>query len=229
MDIELLVSPGCPHVPAAASTLDQVVAALAPGTPIQTIPVATAEAAAIHAFTGSPSIRINGRDLENLETPEHTLACRLYEGGGPPPRWLIEAALLRALKPKGYLFLCVANSARSQLAEGIARSLAPEGVSVASAGSEPSNVRPEVVTVLDEVGIDAAAHHSKAIHEVPAEQVEAVITLCADEVCPLYLGHAHRVHWGLPDPAAVEGEGRLEAFREVREVLVKRFSQLFVD
>ena len=135
--------------------------------------------------------------------------------------------MLRALAPRSYLFLCVANSARSQLAEGVARSLAPAGVTVASAGSVPTQVRPEAIAVLQEIGLDISAHRSKPIDDVPPESVDAVVTLCGDEVCPAWLGQAHRVHWGLPDPAAVLGEGRLDAFRAARDELRRRLEVLF--
>jgi protein-tyrosine-phosphatase len=131
----------------------------------------------------------------------------------------------------GVLFLCVANSARSQLAEGIARSLAPAGVTVWSAGSAPTRVRPEAAAVLAEIGIDISTHRSKHVDEVPAEQVDVVITLCAEEECPLFLGQAERLHWGLPDPAAVEGstEERLDAFRAVRDDLGRRLTAWFAE
>lgn len=119
--------------------------------------------------------------------------------------WRAEAEALRNAAPRGWLFLCVANSARSQLAEGIARALAPDDVWVGSAGSEPTSVRPEAIQVLAEIGVDITGHRSKGMHEIPADRVEAVVTLCAGEVCPVWLGHAHRVHWGLPDPAAARG------------------------
>ena len=144
-----------------------------------------------------------------------------------PPRWKIEAALLRALAPRSYLFLCVANSARSQMAEGIARALAPQGVRVASAGSQPSRVRSEAIQVLAEQGIDISAHRSKAVVDIPSEGVEAVITLCAEEVCPVFLGKALRVHWGLPDPAVAQRDGRLDAFRATRDALRERLALLF--
>jgi len=143
------------------------------------------------------------------------------------PEWHVEAAALRALAPRHILFLCVANSARSQLAEGIARSLAPEGVKVSSAGSVPTSVRPQAIAVLDEIGIDISDHVSAAIEDVE-RPVDAVITLCAEEVCPVWLGDAWRLHWGLPDPAGVEGteEEKLEAFRSVRDELRRRLSVL---
>ena len=132
--------------------------------------------------------------------------------------------------PKGILFLCVANSARSQMAEGIARSLAPSGIKIWSAGSRPAQVRLEAIAVLKEIGIDISGHHSKAVSEIPADEVDAVITLCAEEECPLFLGKAPRLHWGLPDPAAVIGSEQdvLEAFRKVRDEIQEEFYRLYI-
>jgi protein-tyrosine-phosphatase len=140
--------------------------------------------------------------------------------------WMAEARELRRAEPRHVLFLCVANSARSQMAEGIGRALAPAGVRVSSAGSEPSSVRPEAIQVLREIDIDISHHRSKGTDEVDPS-VDAVITLCAEEVCPVWLGRALRVHWGLPDPAAVTGAGRLQAFRDVRDELTRRLRVVF--
>lgn len=125
---------------------------------------------------------------------------------------------------KGILFLCVANSARSQMAEGIAGPLVPPGVSVFSAGSDPTQVRPEAIAVLKEIGIDISHFRSKAVAEIPAEEIDTVITLCGEEECPLFLGKATRLHWGLPDPASVRGseDDRLNAFRNTRDELRRR-------
>jgi len=100
---------------------------------------------------------------------------------------------------------------------------------VSSAGSAPSIVRPQAIQVLEEIGVDISGHTSKGLDAVDAASVEAVITLCAEEVCPVFFGKVHRLHWGLPDPAAVTGpeEVRLEAFREVRDELVRRMNVLF--
>lgn len=128
---------------------------------------------------------------------------------------------------KGILFLCVANSARSQMAEGLARHMLPSEVRVWSAGSAPTRVRPEAVQVLAELGIDISTHVAKAVAEIPAAQVDTVVTLCAEEECPLFLGEAKRLHWGLPDPAAVGGNeaDRLCAFRLVRDELRRRLAE----
>lgn len=142
---------------------------------------------------------------------------------------MIEAAVLRALAPRHLLFLCVQNSARSQLAEGIARFLAPAGVTVSSAGSAPAFVRPQAIEVLREIGVDISGHRSKSVDEIDGASVDAVITLCAEEVCPVWLGSAVRLHWGLPDPAKAPGDeaSRLQAFRDVRDELFRRLKLVF--
>ena len=132
---------------------------------------------------------------------------------------------------KGILFLCVANSARSQMAEGIARSLVPPGIRVWSAGSNPTRVRSEAIAVMREIGIDISGYRSKAVTEVPAAEIDTVITLCGEEECPVFFGKAARLHWGLPDPAAFSGseEDKLAAFRNMRDDLRRRIEALVKD
>jgi arsenate reductase len=232
--IEILTTKTCPHTEAALSLVRTVAAALVPDAAVAHTVVRTEAQARELVFRGSPTVRVGGVDLGapsqapagEAAVADVGLDCRSSGEDALPPRWLVEAAILRALGPRSFLFLCVANSARSQMAEGIARSLAPKGVAVASAGSEPSSVRPEAVTALAEIGVDIAGHRSKPVSVIPPDDVEAVITLCAEEVCPVWLGKAHRVHWGMPDPAAVEGAGRLDAFRATRDELRRRLAVL---
>ena len=143
--------------------------------------------------------------------------------------WRSEAEELRRLAPRHVLFLCVANSARSQMAEGIARSLAPPGVTISSAGSAPSRLNPLAVRALAESGLDISAQYSKRVDTIPAEGVDVVITLCAEEECPVFLGKARRIHWGLPDPggAGLSDEQKLQSFRDVRDELTRRLSVVF--
>ena len=143
--------------------------------------------------------------------------------------WEQEAAQLRTSPPRHLLFLCVANSARSQMAEGIARALAPAFVRISSAGSQPSVLNPLAVKALEEIGIDISGHRSKGVGEIPPGDVDTVITLCAEEVCPVWLGKATRIHWGLPDPAKAGSTDveRLQAFRDVRDELKRRLSAAF--
>lgn len=138
--------------------------------------------------------------------------------------WQEDIADIRKRAPTHMLFLCVQNSARSQLGEGIARSLAPDDVRVSSAGSQPAFVRPQAIEVLREIGVDASKHSSKSIHDIDASSVDCVITLCAEEVCPVFPGNVAKYHWGLPDPAKV---GTLEAFRQIRDELQRRLGALF--
>lgn len=123
--------------------------------------------------------------------------------------------------------LCVANSARSQMAEGWARALFGGAVTVESAGSRPSTVNPYAVEVMREVGIELTTHRSKSVDEIEPTGVDVVITLCAEEVCPVFLGKARRLHWPIADPASVEPlprEVMLERFRTARDELRRRLS-----
>ncbi len=129
------------------------------------------------------------------------------------------------------LFLCVANSARSQMAEGWGHAMAPEGVEVFSAGSEPATVNPFAVQVMNEVDIDISGHRSKSIDEIPHERIRVAVTLCADEVCPVFPGEVTTLHWPHDDPAGVQGtdEEVAYAFRRVRAQSRERLRVLFRD
>ena len=128
----------------------------------------------------------------------------------------------------GLLFLCVANSARSQMAEGLARARFGGSVRVASAGSSPATVSPFAIAALDEVGIDISGHRSKGVDEIDPATVDLVVTLCAEEVCPAFPGTARRLHWPLPDPAGGAGSDaeRLDGFRAVRDEIARRLEAL---
>ena len=130
---------------------------------------------------------------------------------------------------KGILFLCVANSARSQMAEGLARAIAPEGLEIYSAGSAPARVNPFALDVMRELGIDISSHRSKSVDEVPAERIGTAITLCAEEVCPVFPGNVKRLAWPLEDPAAAKGsdEEVRERFRQVRDRIRAKVQEFF--
>lgn len=123
---------------------------------------------------------------------------------------------------KAILFLCVANSARSQMAEGLGRMIFGS-IPVMSAGSEPSKVNPYAIEVMREVGVDLGTHHSKSVQTIDASTVGTVITLCAEEVCPVFLGKARRLHWPIPDPASkdpsVPRDEMLTRFRTARDTI----------
>jgi arsenate reductase len=124
---------------------------------------------------------------------------------------------------KRVLILCTGNSARSQMAEGLLRHDAGGRFTVESAGTKPSTVRPEAITVLKEVGIDITSHRAKNVDEFAGQNFDYVLTVCdnAKESCPVFFGKAVRLHHSFKDPIAIEGseEKRLAAFRQVRDEL----------
>jgi len=134
---------------------------------------------------------------------------------------------------KGILFLCVANSARSQMAEGLGRMIFGDRVPVQSAGSEPSTVNPYAIEVMRELGVDLTTHHSKSVQTIDAATVGTVITLCAEEVCPVFLGKARRLHWPIPDPASKDSslphEEMLVRFRTARDTIRAMLERLAAE
>ena len=127
---------------------------------------------------------------------------------------------------KRILFLCVANSARSQMAEGFARGILGDRAEVMSAGSKPSTLNPHAVEALAEIGIDIAGHRSKSVAAIDPAGFDLVVTLCAEEICPVLPGRVRRLHWPIEDPAAkASGESR-ERFRAARDRIQERIETL---
>lgn len=126
------------------------------------------------------------------------------------------------------LFLCVANSARSQMAEGLARAEFGDSADVLSAGSQPQAVHPLAIEAMREIGIDISRHQPTSIDVVDISTVDMIVTLCAEEVCPLVLGHQRQYHWPLRDPAgaSLSKPGQIALFRQVRDELQKRIVAL---
>jgi arsenate reductase len=128
--------------------------------------------------------------------------------------------------PLHVLILCTHNSARSQMAEGLLRSLDGPSIEVASAGTEATSVRPEAIAVMREIGIDISGHESKTLDRFLNEPFDEVITVCddANEACPFFPGARHRRHWSIDDPSRVTGSNdeRLAAFRRARDELKQR-------
>lgn len=110
------------------------------------------------------------------------------------------------------------------MAEGLARHYFGDQLTVQSAGSNPSQVNPFAVQVMQELGIDISTHRSKSVNEIDPASVDLVITLCAEEVCPVFLGDAEKLHWPFPDPAAVSDsdEAKLQSFRNTRDLIYEK-------
>lgn len=124
------------------------------------------------------------------------------------------------------LFLCTHNSARSQMAEGLLRSLGGDRFDAHSAGTEATAVRPLAIEAMREVGIDISAHTSKALDRFLDERFDDVVTVCddANESCPVFPNAGRRLHWSLPDPSKATGttDEQLAVYRKVRDELRSR-------
>jgi len=135
--------------------------------------------------------------------------------------------------PIRVLILCTGNSARSQMAEGLLRHSGGEKFAVASAGIDPSFVRPEAIEAMREIGIDISSHRSKSIDEFSQQPFDYVITVCdnANQQCPMFPGVSRRIHWSIKDPAAIEGDNqtRLDAFRLARDELRERLNDFMEE
>jgi protein-tyrosine-phosphatase len=135
------------------------------------------------------------------------------------------------------LFICTGNSARSILAEGLLNGLAQGRFRAYSAGSQPKGeVHALALATLQKLGMPATGYRSKSWDEFTlpdAAQLDFIFTVCdnaAGEVCPIWPGQPMTAHWGVPDPAAVEGseEDRLKAFQDAARVLKRRI-ELFLS
>ena len=134
-----------------------------------------------------------------------------------------------SVPPKRVLFLCIHNSARSQIAEALAKSLAPAGTEIWSAGTEPSQVHPMALEVMAEAGLEAGEQRSKHLDEVPIAEMDTIVSLCGEgeATCPAVNAAVRRVHWPLEDPSAAPASDRLRAFRETRDELRWRIACLW--
>ena len=143
--------------------------------------------------------------------------------------WETEAEALLSSGARHILLLSRADSARGQIAEAIARALAPPQVHVTSAGLTRSRVDPMAARVLAELSVNVADQRSKSLDEVDLSDVQAVITLADGVNVPPALREAMHVHWPLPDPAATKGsdEERLGAYRRLRNELRRRLLKVF--
>lgn len=130
---------------------------------------------------------------------------------------------------KKILFLCVANSARSQMAEGLAKNLLSNDFIIHSAGSKPSSVNPYAIQVMNEIGIDISKQCSKSVDDFNADDFDYIVTLCAEEICPFVHSKAKRLHWPFLDPANKENDPQksIHNFRKIRDEIGEKIKSYF--
>lgn len=145
------------------------------------------------------------------------------EGHSPVPSAFVTAP------PKRVVFLCVHNAGLSQIAEAIARTVAPAGTLIWSAGIDPAPVHPLAVQVMKEMGIDLSGQHSKHLDDVPWRDADTVVAVCAQSlnIFPPVEHQVRRVHWPLPDPGGTTEAELLAAFRAMRDEIRWRVSSLW--
>jgi len=162
-------------------------------------------------------------DLDRLDSELTDLELTIEAAGRA--RHTQEVAAMPS-DPIRVLFVCTGNSARSQIAEALLRDFGGSEFDVNSAGTEPGVVNPYSVRVLDEIGIDWSGARSKSVTEFIGRPFDYVITVCdrARQTCPVFPGNHNTLHWGLDDPAEVEGTDaqKLEAFRRTRTEVATR-------
>ncbi|MBD3286691.1 arsenate reductase ArsC [candidate division WOR-3 bacterium] len=130
------------------------------------------------------------------------------------------------------LFLCVGNSCRSQMAEGLLRHIGCERFEVRSAGTIPSHVHPRAVEVMTELGIDISIQRSKHVSEFTDQEFDFVISLCGENNCPSFVGRiGTSLHWPFSDPVSLSGSEReiLDGFRRVRDAIKTRIEEFSAD
>ncbi len=130
------------------------------------------------------------------------------------------------------LILCTGNSARSQMAEGLLRTLGGDGFEVSSAGTVASFVRPQAIEVMKEIDIDISQHRSKPVREFADTVFDFVITVCdhANQHCPHFPGPVKRIHWSIDDPVGQgSGDAELQAFRRARDEIRERLQAFIAE
>ncbi|HEX4926165.1 MAG TPA: arsenate reductase ArsC [Bdellovibrionales bacterium] len=129
------------------------------------------------------------------------------------------------------LFMCVANSVRSQMAEGLARIIFGDKAHIQSAGAFAYDLHPVAVRVMGEIGIDISDQLSKSVDTINLSDIDIIVVLCKEQVCPPNTPKAKRYEWPMPDPSqpAKTDEERLKRFRDVRDELQKKIEELLKE
>ena len=144
--------------------------------------------------------------------------------------------MAEAIQKKRILFVCIHNSARSQMAEAWTSDLCGKFFEAESAGLEPGTLNPLAVQVMTEAGIDISGKKTRAVSDVltSTRHFDYVVTVCDEtsaEKCPIFPGVTKRLHWSFPDPSTVTGtpEQKLEQVRKIGDAIKKKIEELCAE
>ncbi len=227
MRLELLYTPGCPNLQKVRDLLREILHSLGLNLSPREIEVSDPGQAEAEAFPGSPTIRLDGQDLEPESARTVASGCRIYKTGtGVPDGQLLKFKIAQAAGLKTVLFICTGNAVRSQMAEALVNHFLKGRWAAFSAGFLPAGISPLVVKALKEIGIDAARQPTKHLDLFTGLTFDRVITLCsdADRMCAFYPAYGNRVHLPYTDPLTLStfGVGWKSLFRKLREDMKKR-------
>jgi len=241
VDIRLLQANEYPPPPELVDRLRRIIREKGLTERIEVVNVKNPQETRRLGFLGSPSIHVNGYDIElsrRGDPPHYGYRNYMTEHREDlsPPSDLFRAALKRALAPKvNVLFLCTGNSCRSQMAEGWTRWFWGDLIDVLSAGIEVHGLKPKAVQVMAEEGVDISRHRSKHLSKLVDIKLEFVIAVCdnAQESCPVFPGEAKILHQGFDDPpklarGAKTAEEILLHYRRVRDE-IKDYTQMLAE
>jgi arsenate reductase (thioredoxin) len=224
MRIEMLFTPGCPNLKKTRDLLRETLQSLG----LEISPQEVELSAAIRPVGGdipdSPTIRIDGQDIEPESTRSADSGCRMNgTGTGTPEGPLLKLRIARAAGIKTVLFICTGNAVRSQMAEALVNHFLKGRWAAFSAGFLPAGINPLVVKVLKEIGIDASRQPTKHLDLFKGCDFDRVITLCseADRMCTFYPAYGQRIHLPFTDPLTLStfGFGWKGLFRKLRDDL----------
>jgi len=220
--LELLYTPDCPNLKKTRDLIRETLQDLGLEISPREIEISGPGKAEEEAFPGSPTIRIDGQDLEPESARTVTSGCRIYKTGtGAPEGPPLKFKIAQAAGLKTVLFICTGNAVRSQMAEALVNHFLKGRWAAFSAGFLPAGISPLVVKVLKEVGIDAARQPAKHLDLFNGLTFDRVITLCsdADRMCTFYPAYGNRVHLPYTDPLTQStfGFGWKSLFRKLRD------------
>ncbi len=230
MDINLLYIKGCPNFRDARRLIHDTLKSLGIKTPLKKIEIKSDDEAKKHSFPGSPTIGINGEDIEPETAGITGMICRIYSNGtGLPDREVLKCKIAKASGFKTVLFLCTGNAVRSQIAEAVVNHFLKGAWAAFSAGIMPMAVNPDVIAVMKEIGIDVSGSRSKHVDLFKNCRFDRVITLCsdADRLCISYPVHDEKDRIIFHDPLSSYGFrfGSKKLYRklrdEIKEIIIK--------